>query len=150
MGHIDYETINAQALAAYPELLKRWFPAGRVAGREFMGGNLQGAPGDSLKINIDTGIGPDFATDETFGDPISLNALRLNCHASEAALDLAETRSAPGLLADPRARTRAVLDAPYPMPVSDASAAAIIRGIERDHPTLLLDEAQHFLKRRPG
>ena len=33
-------------------------------------------------------------------------------------------------------------------PVSDASAAAIIRGIERDRPTLLFDEAQHFLKRK--
>ena len=31
-----------------------------------------------------------------------------------------------------------------PKPVSDASAAAIIRGIERDSPTLLLDEAQSF------
>ena len=37
---------------------------------------------------------------------------------------------------------------PRPKPVSDASAAAIIRGIERDRPTLLIDEAQHFLKRR--
>ena len=34
-------------------------------------------------------------------------------------------------------------------PVSDASAAAIVRRIERDHPTLLFDEAQHFLRRRP-
>ena len=33
-------------------------------------------------------------------------------------------------------------------PVSDASAAAIIRGIERDRPTLLFDEAQSFLKRK--
>ena len=33
-------------------------------------------------------------------------------------------------------------------PVSDASAAAIIRGIERDGPTLLFDEAQSFLKRK--
>ena len=33
-------------------------------------------------------------------------------------------------------------------PVSDASAAAIIRGIERDNPTLLFDEAQSFLKRK--
>ena len=38
---------------------------------------------------------------------------------------------------------------PRPKPVSDASAAAIIRGIERDRPTLLFDEAQHFLRRRP-
>lgn len=36
-----------------------------------------------------------------------------------------------------------------PKPVSDASAAAIIRGIARDKPTLLVDEAQHFLNRRP-
>ena len=34
-------------------------------------------------------------------------------------------------------------------PASDASAAAIIRGIESDGPTLIFDEAQHFLKRRP-
>ena len=33
--------------------------------------------------------------------------------------------------------------------VSDVSAAAIIRGIARDKPTLLFDEAQHFLRRRP-
>ena len=39
---------------------------------------------------------------------------------------------------------------PRAKPVSDASAAAIIRGIDRDAPTLLFDEAQHFLRRRPG
>ena len=33
-------------------------------------------------------------------------------------------------------------------PVSDASAAAIIRGIAADRPTLLFDEAQSFLKRK--
>ena len=38
---------------------------------------------------------------------------------------------------------------PRPKPVSDASAAAIIRGIERNRPTLIFDEAQHFLRRRP-
>ena len=35
-----------------------------------------------------------------------------------------------------------------PKPVSDASAAAIIRGIERDRPALLFDEAQTFLRRK--
>ena len=34
-------------------------------------------------------------------------------------------------------------------PVSDASAASIFRGIERDGPTLLFDEAQTFLRRNP-
>ena len=38
---------------------------------------------------------------------------------------------------------------PRPKPMSDASAAAIIRGIERNRPTLIFDEAQHFLRRRP-
>ena len=38
---------------------------------------------------------------------------------------------------------------PRPNPVSDASVAVIFRGIERDRPTLLFDEAQHFLRRRP-
>ena len=38
---------------------------------------------------------------------------------------------------------------PRPKPVSDASAAAIIRTIEHACPTLLFDEAQHFLRRRP-
>ena len=38
---------------------------------------------------------------------------------------------------------------PRPQPVSDASAAAIVRGIESYRPTMLFDEAQHFLKRRP-
>ena len=37
---------------------------------------------------------------------------------------------------------------PRAKPVSDASAAAIIRGIAKDRPTLLFDEAQSFLKRK--
>ena len=39
---------------------------------------------------------------------------------------------------------------PRPKPVSDASAAAIYRGIALDKPTLLFDEAQQFLDRRTG
>ena len=34
-------------------------------------------------------------------------------------------------------------------PVSDASAATIYRGVDRDAPTLLFDEAQTYLNRRP-
>ena len=34
---------------------------------------------------------------------------------------------------------------PRPQPVSDESAAAIIRGIKSYNPTILIDEAQHFL-----
>ena len=38
---------------------------------------------------------------------------------------------------------------PRPQPVSDASGPAIVRTIEHACPTLLFDEAQHFLRRRP-
>ena len=36
-----------------------------------------------------------------------------------------------------------------PKPLSDATGGTILRRIDRDQPTLLVDEAQHFLKRRP-
>ena len=38
---------------------------------------------------------------------------------------------------------------PRPLPVSDMSATAIFRAIEGNFPTLMIDEAQNFLSRRP-
>ena len=45
---LDFEGIACVALRACPGLLWRWFPAGRVAGREFVVGNLRGDRGKSL------------------------------------------------------------------------------------------------------
>jgi hypothetical protein len=74
-----YAQVNAAALARYPELLYRWFPAGRVVGREFTCGSLNGDVGKSFKVNIDTGVWCDFASGEPGGsDPISL----YNCDSS--------------------------------------------------------------------
>ena len=71
---VNFEGINAAALAASPELLKKWLPRGRVVGREFQVGNLRGDPGDSLKVNLNSGKWADFSTDEAGGDLVALYA----------------------------------------------------------------------------
>ncbi len=71
---VNYGGINAAALAASPELLKKWLPRGRVVGREFQVGNLRGDPGDSLKVNLNSGKWADFSTDEAGGDLVALYA----------------------------------------------------------------------------
>lgn len=78
---IPFDEINAAALAAYPGLLFQWFPAGKVVGREFLIGNINGDPGESLSINIVTGKCADFAGDFRGGDPISVYSAAF--HAGE-------------------------------------------------------------------
>ena len=58
---IPFKQINAVLLAACPGVLADWFPNGRLNGHEFVVGNLQGDPGESLSINIRTGAWADFA-----------------------------------------------------------------------------------------
>jgi len=49
-------------------------PGGRISGREYLCGSLDGGPGDSCSTNLENGIGSDFATGESWGDIISLAA----------------------------------------------------------------------------
>ena len=51
-----------------------WFPNGRQVGREFKVGNLAGEPGQSLSINLDTGLWSDFAVGVGGRDLIDLYA----------------------------------------------------------------------------
>ena len=71
---MDFDAINAAALARYPDLLFRWFPAGVIEGHEFKIGGLHGEKGRSMSVNIRTGVWGDFATNETGSDPVSLRA----------------------------------------------------------------------------
>lgn len=71
---VDFEAVARLALAQQGELLSRWFPAGRKLGREFVVGNLAGAPGDSLSINTQTGRWADFEAQVAGGDLTSLYA----------------------------------------------------------------------------
>jgi RecA-family ATPase len=70
-----FDEIRAAALAQADRLLRSWFPHGKLTGREFRVGNLQGDVGESLSVNVDTGEWGDFATgDKRGGDLIGLRA----------------------------------------------------------------------------
>ena len=86
----SFDGVNTAALAAYPGLLSRWFPNGRAHGHEFRVGNLLGEAGESLSININTGVWRDFASNDGGSDPISLFAARLGLKQGEAKNRLAE------------------------------------------------------------
>jgi hypothetical protein len=88
---IDFAFIAAQALANAETILRELFPEGRRKTRQFCVGNLSGAKGDSLQVNLETGAWSDFATGEKGGaDLISLWARARDCKNSEAANAIAE------------------------------------------------------------
>ena len=89
MAKMDFAAVNAAALPLLPSLCQEWFPAGKVVGTEFKVGNLQGAAGDSLSINLETGLWSDFAGQDKGGDPISLLAAMRGLKQGQAARELA-------------------------------------------------------------
>lgn len=86
----DFDGTARAALSQAHDLLPRWFPAGRMFGREFVVGDLSGTPGESLSINTQTGQWSDFATDDRGGDLISLYAAVHRLSQIEAGKQLAE------------------------------------------------------------
>ncbi|MDD3757688.1 MAG: VapE family protein [Advenella sp.] len=71
---IDFKEVASYALSMAETLVPQWLPAGRKNGAEWQCGNLQGEPGKSLSVNLNTGIWADFASGERGGDLISLYA----------------------------------------------------------------------------
>ncbi|MDR3177126.1 MAG: DNA primase, partial [Desulfovibrio sp.] len=102
---IDFSAINDAALSK-PFYLQSLLPHARVEGREFVAGDIQGSPGKSFKVNLDTGKWADFATGECGGDIISLVSAQGGIKQGEAARliadNLALTRPAPPPLARKR------------------------------------------------
>src|SRR5688572_9192600 len=102
---IPYGDINDRILINYVDRLRRMFPNGKLRGKEFVVGNLDGDAGDSLSINVITGEWGDFAEGLTGGDPISLHAAKYcGGRQSLAARELGEELG----LIDPIARTAKV------------------------------------------
>lgn len=90
--------VNAAALAAYPALLERWMPGGRVENGEYVALNpvrVDGSPG-SFKVNIRNGRWADFATDDRGRDPVSLAAYLRGVEQGEAARQLATELASSG------------------------------------------------------
>lgn len=71
-------------------LVPEWFPSGRQIGREWVVGNLRGDKGESLKINLDTGVWSDFATGESGGCLVTLYAAKhgIPYHKATALLEM--------------------------------------------------------------
>jgi len=74
---LNFEKINAAALAVLEAICRRWLPDGVLYGKEWVARNplrSDGKPG-SFRINVHTGKWADFALSEARGgDPISLAA----------------------------------------------------------------------------
>ena len=95
---IDFNSLKGDLLSRAEPLLRQWLPAGKVKSGEYMVGDLSGAPGESLKINLRTGKWKDFASDDVKGgDLISLYAAIHRISQAEAARELGaeETRFRP-------------------------------------------------------
>jgi putative DNA primase/helicase len=75
---IPFDAIRAAALASAPSLLADWFPQGRRCGPEFKIGSIRGEPGESLSVNLNTGLWADFASNERGGDLIDLRAAMIH------------------------------------------------------------------------
>ena len=105
-----FSRINRAALDA--GYLKQLYPNAKQAGRELQVGDIQGSPGRSMCINLDSGAWIDNATSERGGDLISLVAARDRISQAEAAkticralgLDWPEKSPRTGNLVAPRAK----------------------------------------------
>jgi putative DNA primase/helicase len=94
---IDFDSINQAAVGKLESLLCEWFPAGKKDGHEFRIGSINGEPGSSMSINLNTGVWCDFAGDAKGSDPISLLAAIRGCKMGEAARELQERLGLGGL-----------------------------------------------------
>ena len=88
MDKIDFKLLGSQLLGNAISNLQAWLPGGRSYHGEYEVGSLQGEPGKSLKINIESGVWKDFATGEGGADLISLYAAIKCLGQAEAARQL--------------------------------------------------------------
>lgn len=88
-GMVNFDEVNAVALANLEGLVRDWLPNGRRNGNEWQCGDWNGNPGKSLLINLKTGKGSDFSADEAVGDPIGICAKVFRLDRVEATRKLA-------------------------------------------------------------
>jgi len=95
---MDIKVLAQHLLGDCLALLAQWLPNGKLRGKEYQIGDLQGSPGDSLSINTKTGAWKDFATGEAGGDLIALYAAINSITMKEAYRELSkgyQSKSAP-------------------------------------------------------
>ena len=130
--HIPFERIAKAALAQCERLLREWFPAGRLSGREFKIGDLQGNPGESLSINVASGLWCDFATNQSGHDLIDLFAAKRGVDRVAAARELGSMLGIPSnghALLSARAKIDAVeWKSMIPPPAGTARPGSVLSG----------------------
>jgi len=105
MSKIDFDTINADALARCRDLLENLLPGGRVRGNEYVSASVHGGEGRSFSFNLESGRCSDFATEQSGGDLVSLVASIRGIGQGEAARELAEMTGTPLPQATPQSTT---------------------------------------------
>ncbi len=86
---IDFDGLNKALLARARELVVSWLPGGKLSGREYKTSGLRGGSGESMSVNIETGVWADFAGDVKGGDFVSLYAAIQGIKQGESAIALA-------------------------------------------------------------
>lgn len=82
---MDFKQINSGLLPQLEIFCRTWFPAGKKSGNEYKIGGLDGSKGESLSINLKSGVWKDFATGDGGSDVISLYAAFKGISQSKAA-----------------------------------------------------------------
>jgi hypothetical protein len=89
---IDFDRVNRAALAALPQLLRRWLPDGKQVGDEWVARNPKRVDrhAGSFRVNVRRGAWADFAVEGARGgDVVSLAAYLAGLSQVEAARELA-------------------------------------------------------------
>ena len=87
---LDFQGLNQKLLLRIRTLLPEWLPGGRVKRNEYICGDLKGRPGQSCRINLDTGKWGDFSTEHRGLDLISLYAAINNISQKDSYIQLNE------------------------------------------------------------
>lgn len=82
---IDFKMLAEQLRGNAGMIVPRLLPGGRLVGNEWTCADLSGGIGNSLKVNIQTGLWKDFAGTDGGNDLISLKAAIDRCSMLEAA-----------------------------------------------------------------
>lgn len=98
--NLDFQGINS-AVLANPSYLEKRLPNARREGHELVAGDIQGNPGKSFKLNLESGQWADFATAESGSDTVSFVAAQEGVGQGEAARLISDELglSAPAVLA---------------------------------------------------
>lgn len=106
-----FQEVKESLQSRLTDVVQELLTGGRVVGKEYLCASLQGGSGDSCRTNLETGVGSDFATGDSWSDIIDLAARTWEVRPYEAAKRLGERY---GILQGvrPTATSNATLSAP--------------------------------------